>query len=458
MIYYDTVSKVYYGVGSIMTMNERMLTGTMKINAKNHLEIGGVDTVDLVQKYGTPVYVYDIARVKEQADKFKKTFKQKNVKAQVAYASKAFSSLALYQILAKEDVSLDVVSGGELYAAIQAGFPSQRIHFHGNNKSESEIEAALDYQIGCFVVDNFYELEMLDRLSREREQMINVLIRVTPGVEAHTHEYISTGQVDSKFGFDLNSGQAQKALQSIAGMPYIELLGLHSHIGSQIFETEGFTLAIETLLKQAKQWQEDFGFELKVLNLGGGFGIRYIPEDEPLAIEEHTTAIIESVESSIKELQLSMPEIWIEPGRSLVGDAGVTLYQIGSQKKIPDVRQYLAVDGGMADNIRPALYDAKYTGILANRANDATEETYSIAGKACESGDMLIWDLPLPKAESKDILAIFSTGAYGYAMASNYNRIPRPPVVFVENGKDFLAIKRETYADMLRLDQSINAE
>lgn len=441
-----------------MKMNERMLTGTMKINAKNHLEIGGVDTVDLVQKYGTPIYVYDIARIKEQADKFKKTFKRKNVKAQVAYASKAFSSLALYQILAKEDVSLDVVSGGELYTAIQAGFPSQRIHFHGNNKSKSEIEAALDYRIGCFVVDNFYELEMLDRLSREREQSINVLIRVTPGVEAHTHEYISTGQVDSKFGFDLNSGQSQKALQSIASMPYIELLGLHSHIGSQIFETEGFTMAIETLLKQAKQWQEDFGFELKVLNLGGGFGIRYIPEDEPLAIEEHTTAIIESVEASTKELQLSMPEIWIEPGRSLVGDAGVTLYQIGSQKKIPDVRHYLAVDGGMADNIRPALYDAKYTGILANRANDATEETYSIAGKACESGDMLIWDLPLPKAESKDILAIFSTGAYGYAMASNYNRIPRPPVVFVENGEDFLAIKRETYADMLRLDQSINAE
>lgn len=441
-----------------MKMNERMLTGTMKINAKNHLEIGGVDTVDLVQKYGTPIYVYDIARIKEQADKFKKTFKRKNVKAQVAYASKAFSSLALYQILAKEDVSLDVVSGGELYTAIQAGFPSQRIHFHGNNKSKSEIEAALDYRIGCFVVDNFYELEMLDRLSCEREQSINVLIRVTPGVEAHTHEYISTGQVDSKFGFDLNSGQAQKALQSIASMPYIELLGLHSHIGSQIFETEGFTMAIETLLKQAKQWQEDFGFELKVLNLGGGFGIRYIPEDEPLAIEEHTTAIIESVEASTKELQLSMPEIWIEPGRSLVGDAGVTLYQIGSQKKIPDVRHYLAVDGGMADNIRPALYDAKYTGILANRANDATEETYSIAGKACESGDMLIWDLPLPKAESKDILAIFSTGAYGYAMASNYNRIPRPPVVFVENGEDFLAIKRETYADMLRLDQSINAE
>ena len=439
-------------------MNERMLTGTMKINDKSHLEIGGVDTVDLVQKYGTPVYVYDIARIKEQAHKFKETFKRKKVKAQVAYASKAFSCLALYQILAKEDVSLDVVSGGELYTAIQAGFPSQRIHFHGNNKSESEIEAALDYQIGCFVVDNFYELEMLDRLSREREQSVKVLIRVTPGVEAHTHEYISTGQVDSKFGFDLNSGQAETALRSIVDMPYIELLGLHSHIGSQIFETEGFTLAIETLLKQAEQWQKTFGFELKVLNLGGGFGIRYIPEDEPLAIEEHTTAIIEGVESSTKELQLPMPEIWIEPGRSLVGDAGITLYQIGSQKKIPDVRHYLAVDGGMADNIRPALYDAKYTGILANRADDTADETYSIAGKACESGDMLIWDLPLPKTETKDILAIFSTGAYGYAMASNYNRIPRPSVVFVENEKDFLAIKRETYTDMLRLDQSIYAE
>lgn len=458
MVYYDTVSKVYYGVGSIMRMNERMLTGTMKINAKSHLEIGGVDTVNLVQKYGTPVYVYDVARIKEQVHKFKETFKRKKVKAQVAYASKAFSCLALYQILAKEDVSLDVVSGGELYTAIQAGFPSQRIHFHGNNKSEDEVKAALDYQIGCFVVDNFYELEMLDRLSRERKQTIKVLIRVTPGVEAHTHEYISTGQVDSKFGFDLNSGQAEKALRSIVDMPYIELLGLHSHIGSQIFETDGFTLAIEMLLKQAEQWQKAFGFELKVLNLGGGFGIRYVPEDEPLAIEEHTTAIIEGVEASTKELKLPIPEIWIEPGRSLVGDAGITLYQVGSQKNIPDVRHYLAVDGGMADNIRPALYDAKYTGILANRAEDTAEETYSIAGKACESGDMLIWDLPLPKPETKDILAIFSTGAYGYAMASNYNRIPRPPVVFVENGKDFLAIKRETYADMLRLDQSIYAE
>ena len=439
----------------MIKMNEKMLTGTMKINSKNHLEIGGVDTVELAQKYGTPVYVYDIARIKEQAYEFKKAFADKKVTAQVAYASKAFSCLALYQILAKEDVSLDVVSGGELYTAIQADFPSHKIHFHGNNKSVAELEAALDYRIGCFVVDNFYELELLDKLTRERQQTTEVLIRVTPGVEAHTHEYISTGQVDSKFGFDMNSGQAEKALQLISKMPYLKMLGLHSHIGSQIFETDGFKLAIERLLSQVKQWQGDFGFELKVLNLGGGFGIRYVPEDEPLPIEEHVKAIVSEVESTTTRLEMAVPEIWIEPGRSLVGDAGITLYQLGSQKRIPDVRNYVAVDGGMSDNIRPALYAAKYTGILANRAADKADEVYSIAGKACESGDMLIWDLPLPKPDSEDILAVFSTGAYGYAMASNYNRIPRPPVVFVEDGKDFLAIKRETYADLMRLEQSI---
>lgn len=436
-------------------MNENMLTGTMAINQKNHLEIGGVDSVDLVEKYGTPIYVYDIARIKEQINAFKSVFQERNTSAQVAYASKAFSCLALYQLLAKEDVSLDVVSGGELYTAIKAGFPNERIHFHGNNKSQDEIEAAMDYQIGCFVVDNFHELNLLDQLTQERKEEVNILIRITPGVEAHTHEFISTGQVDSKFGFDLRSGQAEKALEKISKMPYINLLGLHSHIGSQIFETAGFQLMIERVFAQVEKWQGLFGFDLKVLNIGGGFGIRYVPEDNPLPIKEHIDAIISAVEENAAQVNMPVPEIWIEPGRSLVGDAGITLYQIGSQKQIPNVRNYVAIDGGMSDNIRPALYDAKYTGILANRANAPTTERYSIAGKACESGDMLIWDLPLPEPEANDILAVFSTGAYGYAMASNYNRIPRPPVVFVENGKDFLAIQRETYADLIRLEQSI---
>lgn len=436
-------------------MNEKMLTGTMRINQKDHLEIGGVDTVKLADKYGTPIYIYDVARIKEQIQAFKSVFKERNVEAQVAYASKAFSCLALYQILAKQDVSLDVVSGGELYTAIKAGFPNEKIHFHGNNKSREEIEAALDYRIGCFVVDNFYELDLLNQLTHQRKEKVDILIRVTPGVEAHTHEFIATGQVDSKFGFDLRSGQAEKALEKISKMPYINILGLHSHIGSQIFETEGFQLMIERVFVQAQKWQEAFGFQLKVLNIGGGFGIRYIPEDNPLPIKEHMNAIVTSVQENADQMNMPVPEVWIEPGRSLVGDAGITLYQTGSQKKIPDIRNYLAVDGGMTDNIRPALYAAKYTGILANRANAPAENTYSIAGKACESGDMLIWDLPLPEPKEKDILAVFSTGAYGYAMASNYNRIPRPPVVFVENGKDFLAIERETYADLIRLEKTI---
>ncbi len=436
-------------------MDERLLTGTMKINEANHLEIGDVDTVSLVEKYGTPLYVYDVSQIKYKARTFKKAFLDRNIKAQVAYASKAFSCLAIYQLMAKEELSLDVVSGGELYAAIQSNYPSKKIHFHGNNKSDAEIIAALDYDIGCFVVDNFYELKKLNEYTVQRKQKMAILLRVTPGVEAHTHEYITTGQTDSKFGFDLDNGQAQQALELALEMPYIDVMGLHCHIGSQIFETAGFSLAIDKLLIQSKEWQELFGFHLRVLNVGGGFGIRYTAEDEPLPIEDYVNNLIDEVQTVSAKVQLPMPEIWIEPGRSLVGDAGVTLYQVGSQKIIPDVRNYLAIDGGMTDNIRPALYDAKYTGVLANRVEDKVEETYSIAGKCCESGDMLIWDLPLPKADDKDILAVFSTGAYGYAMASNYNRIPRPPVIFVENGQDFLAIKRESYADLMRLECSL---
>lgn len=436
-------------------MDENLLTGTMKINEKNHLEIGGVDCVDLAEKYGTPVYIYDTAYIKTKTRAFKAAFAKRKVAAQVAYASKAFSCLAIYQLMAQEKMSLDVVSGGELYTAIQADYPSEKIHFHGNNKSDDELIAGLDYHVGCFVVDNFHELYRLDELTAERKQKTNILIRVTPGVEAHTHDYISTGQNDSKFGFDLENGQAETAVKQALSMPFIEVIGLHSHIGSQIFETQGFNLAIDKVLTQAAKWKSALNFDLKVLNVGGGFGIRYTSEDKPLPIETYIHTIIDEVEMLTENLNLDMPEIWIEPGRSLVGDAGITLYQTGSQKSIPDVRNYLAIDGGMSDNIRPALYNAKYTGVFANRVNDQMDELYSIAGKCCESGDMLIWNLPLPKVQSKDILAVFSTGAYGYAMASNYNRIPRPPVVFVEGGSEFLAIERESYRDLMRLERSL---
>lgn len=426
--------------------------GTGRVNERGHLEIGGVDTIELTEKFGTPLYVYDIALVRERARGFKKTFEQLGIKAQVAYASKAFSSMAMIQVAEQEGLSLDVVSGGELYTAIQANFPTERIHFHGNNKSEDELHMALDYKIGCIVVDNVSELVLLEEICAKRAQKVRILLRVTPGIEAHTHDYILTGQEDTKFGFDLMNGQAETALQQAMKSEWIEVLGLHCHIGSQIFQTTGFILAAQKIIEQLKVWQSAFGYQPQVLNLGGGFGIRYTDEDEPLPASQYVKEIVLEVQAQIASSSLEMPEIWIEPGRSLVGDAGVTLYKVGSEKEVPNVRKYVAVDGGMTDNIRPALYEAKYDAVLANRPLDTVEETVSIAGKCCESGDMLIWDLPLPKAGRNDVLAVFCTGAYGYSMASNYNRIPRPAVVFVENGVARVVIKRETYEDLVRLD------
>ncbi|AYA76891.1 diaminopimelate decarboxylase [Bacillus sp. Y1] len=426
--------------------------GSSKINERGHLEIGGVDTTDLVKEFGTPVYVYDVSLIRERARGFKQTFDQLGIKAQVAYASKAFSTIAMIQLAEEEGLSLDVVSGGELYTAIAAEFPVERIHFHGNNKSREELEMALNYQIGCIVVDNFYELELLDTICAERKQSISILLRVTPGIEAHTHDYILTGQEDSKFGFDLQNGQAAEALQKAMESEYLDLLGVHCHIGSQIFETTGFLLAARKIFSKLHEWKEMFSFESKVLNLGGGFGIRYTSEDVPIPASQYVKEIIEEVKQQAGEFSMAMPEIWIEPGRSLVGDAGTTLYKIGSKKDVPNVRKYIAVDGGMSDNIRPALYEAKYEAILANKPLQPVEETVSIAGKCCESGDMLIWDLPLPKTDSDDILAVFCTGAYGYSMANNYNRIPRPPVVFVENGKAVLVVRRETFEDIVKQD------
>lgn len=426
--------------------------GSSKINERGHLEIGGVDTTDLVKEFGTPLYVYDVSLIRERARGFKQTFDQLGIKAQVAYASKAFSTIAMIQLAEEEGLSLDVVSGGELYTAIAAEFPVERIHFHGNNKSREELEMALNYQIGCIVVDNFYELELLDTICAERNQSVSILLRVTPGIEAHTHDYILTGQEDSKFGFDLQNGQAAEALQKAMNSEYLDLLGVHCHIGSQIFETTGFLLAARKIFSKLHEWKETYSFESKVLNLGGGFGIRYTSEDEPIPASQYVKEIIEEVKKQASAFSMSMPEIWIEPGRSLVGDAGTTLYKIGSKKDVPNVRKYIAVDGGMSDNIRPALYEAKYEAILANKPLQPIEETVSIAGKCCESGDMLIWDLPLPKTDSDDILAVFCTGAYGYSMANNYNRIPRPPVVFVENGKAVLVVRRETFEDIVKQD------
>ncbi len=431
------------------------LYGTQSINDLGVLQIGQVDTVELAKIYGTPLFVYDTSLIRQRARAFIQTFKKANVKAEVAYASKAFSSIAMYQLAAEENLSLDVVSGGELFTAIRAGFPVERIHFHGNNKSDEEIMFAITSKIGCIVVDNFHEIDRLKAIASEQNVEVRILLRVTPGIEAHTHDYITTGQADSKFGFDLMNGQADQAFQSVKDHSSIHLLGMHCHIGSQIFDTVAFSLAAKKLMNKMKDWHQKDDFICEVLNLGGGFGIRYTEEDDPLEPSVYVEDMIKTIRDELSKVDYPMPEIWIEPGRSLVGDAGTTLYTIGSQKEIPSTRTYLAVDGGMSDNIRPALYQAKYDAAIANNMLSTADTTYTIAGKCCESGDKLIEEIDLPKANAGDYLAVFCTGAYGYSMASNYNRLAKPAVVFVENGNHRLVIKRESLEDLIRLDVSL---
>lgn len=428
------------------------LHGTSQINDKGQLEIGGCNTVDLAARFGTPLYVMDEALIRQRCREYINAFRESGLKFQVAYASKAFCVMAMCRIAEEEGMSLDVVSEGELYTALQAGFPAERIHFHGNNKTPAEIEMAIDANIGCFVVDNFIELHMLNAIAAEKKRKVNILLRITPGVEAHTHEYISTGQTDSKFGFDLGNGSAYRAVEEAVAQPNLELLGIHSHIGSQIFEVDGFKLAVEKMIGFATEVRSGLNVTFRVVNLGGGFGIRYTEEDTPLPLRDYVKAITDGIVTYFSSHNYPLPEIWIEPGRSIVGDAGTTLYTVGTVKEIPGVRKYVAVDGGMTDNPRPALYDSKYEAMLANRGKDANAETVSIAGKCCESGDMLIWDLELPKVQSGDILAVSCTGAYNYAMASNYNRIRRPAVVFVKDGQADLVVKRESLDDLTDLD------
>ncbi|MBP1045876.1 diaminopimelate decarboxylase [Enterococcus sp. BWM-S5] len=429
-----------------------LLFGTAEFNEKDHLVIGGCDTTELAEKYGTPLFIYDVAHIREKARGFKRTLDELGIKNKVVYASKAFGCLAMYKLLEEESLGCDVVSGGELYTALKGGMTPANIEFHGNNKLKSELELALDSQIGMIIVDNFYELELLEELTTAKGVTQDVMLRVTPGVDAETHDYILTGQVDSKFGFDVNSGQATKAMQKVVAAKGLTLKGIHCHIGSQIFSSEGFLVAVERMVAILEEWKADYGYTAEVLNMGGGFGIQYTENDTPLEPEKFVQAIVEAVKGQCSLQDYPLPELWIEPGRSIVAEAGTTLYTVGSQKEIPEVRHYVSVDGGMGDNIRPALYSAEYTGLLANRISDRNMENVAVVGKYCESGDILIKDIKLPEMVSGDLFAMTSTGAYGYSMASNYNRNPRPAVVFVENGEDKLVIRRETYDDLISLD------
>ncbi|WP_251546785.1 diaminopimelate decarboxylase [Limosilactobacillus caecicola] len=423
------------------------------LNAAGHLQIGGVDTLELAQQFGTPLIVYDVAQIRQQIQRFRDVFQEEQVQYEVSYASKAFSSVAIYQVMNQEHAHIDVVSGGELATAQKAGFPMARVSFHGNNKSLAELEMAVEAGVGTIIVDNFHEIDLLKQVLNDHPAShVDVQIRITPGIAAHTNSYIATGQVDSKFGFDLDSGQADEALKQLLAIPAIHVTGIHAHIGSQIFDVQGFEGVAKKLVQVAADWQRQYDFTTHILNVGGGFGIKYSSEDHPIHPEDFVRAIVDMVKKSIHEQKLEMPAIWIEPGRSIVGPAGYTLYTIGSRKNIPGLLPYVSVDGGMGDNIRPALYDAKYETVLAKDPQAPIVENVRLAGKYCESGDILSDHQPLPRTQPGDILVMLDTGAYGYAMASNYNRNPRPAVVFAENGQAHLVIKRESYADLTYLD------
>lgn len=431
-----------------------MISSELNSDSNGYLILGGVDSVELAHKYGTPLVVYDVEQIRKTIDQFKQSFEDSGVKYEISYASKAFATVAMYQVLKQEELHTDVVSGGELYTALQAGFPANKISFHGNNKSRQELEMAVDNHIGVIILDNFYEIKLLKEILEEKDTNINVMLRLTPGISAHTHEYIQTGQVDSKFGFDVQSDQHKEALEQVLAIPQMNLIGIHAHIGSQIFGVDGFTALAKKLVDISADFKNEYDYTPQILNLGGGFGISYTDEDEPIGANVFIDKIISTIEEETKSKSLDFPEIWIEPGRSIVGPAGFNLYTVGSRKDIPGLLSYVNVDGGMGDNIRPALYQAKYEAVVANKMNADIEEEDHIAGKYCESGDILIDRQALPKVEPGDVIAMLDTGAYGYSMASNYNRNPRPAVVFVENGKDKLVVKRESYEDLVRLDQS----
>ena len=427
-------------------------TGTIQINKKGHLEIGGCDTLELADQYGTPLFVMDEELLRKNCRRFRNALRQNYPHGQVIFAGKAFLVLAMARLLAEEGLGLDVVSGGELYTALKAEFPAERLFFHGNNKSAVELAEALDAGAGRIVVDSMMELEDLIALARVKGKQAAVLLRVRPGVEAHTHEYIQTGQEDSKFGFALGK-EAMEAVQLTLSVPEnLQLAGFHCHIGSQIFQVEPFGLAARTMIRFMALVRRQTGVVASQLNMGGGLGIRYRSSDTPPAIEAFVANLTTAVIQAAKEEDFPLPELLLEPGRSICGEAGITLYRTGAIKDIPGIRRYVSVDGGMMDNIRPALYGADYEAVLANKADREGVGNVTIAGKACESGDILIYESFLPQVEKGDLLAIFSTGAYCYAMASNYNRNPRPAVIFVRNGKARLVVRRESYEHVTALD------
>lgn len=427
--------------------------GTMEVNEEGNLEVGGCDVTNIATEYGTPLYILDEKELRDNCRAYRQAFEEWYPKSETIYASKAFMSLTICKIVEEEGLGLDVVSGGELYTALEADFPTDKIYFHGNNKTPEELEMALNEEIGRIVVDNDYELELLNELADQQGKRADILIRVTPGVEAHTHSYIQTGQTDSKFGVGIQNGLALETIKKAVELENIDVKGIHCHIGSQIFNLESFEVAVDVMLDFVEEVKTETGLVMEELNIGGGIGIKYTDEDQSVSIDKYAELVAKAIKQKCKEINIPLPKVINEPGRSIIGTAGSTIYTVGSIKNIPDVRKYVAVDGGMPDNIRPALYEAEYEAIVANKANQKPEEVVSITGKCCESGDMLIWDIELPEMEPGDILLTPCTGAYGYAMANNYNSLPKPGVVLVNNGQVEEIIRGERYEDLVAKEE-----
>ncbi|MGH2531195.1 MAG: diaminopimelate decarboxylase [Thermomicrobiales bacterium] len=416
------------------------------------LTVGGVSAVELADRFGTPLYVFDRATLLSRARRVVSTFTAAFPKTRIVYAGKAYLSPAIVSLLHREGLGLDVVSGGELSAGLKAGIPASEMTFHGNNKGEIELREAMQAGVGQIAVDNFDELSLLDRLTAELGMSARILLRVNPGIDVHTHDKIATGVADSKFGFPVWTGDAARAVERASSMPGLELAGYHAHIGSQLFDARAYKLTVQTLVTLAAEMRDRHGISPEIISPGGGFGIAYERSDEEAALTEVAAVVSSTLRRGCEDAGLALPELVVEPGRFIVGPAAIALYRVGSRKEIPGVRTYVSVDGGMADNIRPALYGARYEAALANRSGNGAVETVTIAGKYCESGDILVPDVELPPLRSGDLLAIPAVGAYCLPMASNYNLAPRPAVVLVEDGASHLIRRRETFDDLFVCD------
>ena len=429
------------------------LFGTAE-NVNGILHIGGISVEKLREKYGTPLYVMDQKLIEDNLQKYKEYFVSDKFATQVIYATKAFLNVGMCQLVNKYGLGMDAVSDGELFTIKHSGFPMENVYMHGNNKSDLELEMCIDYGVGIIIVDNFFELKRLEKICELKNKKVKALLRVNPGIEAHTHEYIKTSKDSSKFGETIYEDKIYDIIEEFQKSEYVELLGFHCHIGSQIFDTKAFYAEIETMMDFIEAVKEKLSFHTKYLNLGGGFGIYYVSGDKELNIPEVMKKMIEILENKLEEYNISLEKVIIEPGRSIVGNAGTTIYTVGGTKITHSGKKYVFVDGGMADNIRPALYQAEYEGCIANKMNDKISDEVTVAGKCCESGDMLIKDYLMAEAEAGDILAVSTTGAYNYSMASNYNRLRKPAVVLVKDGQSKLLVRRETYEDLIRTDMN----